>query len=93
MFHTTGALGVGVENEVTVSAIENAVHVFWLWHQVAILHSPYLQTEHTSFKKTESKKSVGGAFQATAGFQDSEVFQKAMKMALKCSLSVNSHLS
>ena len=34
----------------------------------------------------------GGTFQATAGFQDSDIFQKAMKMALRCSLSVNPHL-
>ena len=28
--------------------------------------------------------------QATAGFQDSDIFQKALKMALRCILSVNS---
>ena len=34
-----------------------------------------------------------GTFQATAGFQDSDFFQKAMKMALRSILSVISHLS
>ena len=37
--------------------------------------------------------SMDGTFQATAGFQDSDVFQKAIKMSLRCILSVNSHLS
>ena len=36
---------------------------------------------------------VGGTFQATAGFQDSDMFHKGIKMALRCSLSANSHLS
>ena len=38
---------------------------------------------------------MGGTFQATAGFQDLDVFQKVLnlKMALRCILSVNSHLS
>ena len=34
--------------------------------------------------------SVGVTFQATAGFQDSDIFQKAIKMAARCILSVNS---
>ena len=38
-------------------------------------------------------ESMGGTFQATARFQDSDSFQKATKMALRCILSVNSHLS
>ena len=36
---------------------------------------------------------AGGTFQATTGFQDSDLFQKAMKMASGCTLSVTSHLS
>ena len=36
---------------------------------------------------------IGGTFQATAGFQDSDICQKAIKMAWRCILSVNSHLS
>ena len=39
------------------------------------------------------KNLMVGTFQATAGFQDSDVFQKAIKMVLRCILSVNSHLS
>ena len=35
---------------------------------------------------------MDGTVQATAGLQDSAVFQKAIKMALRCILSVNSHL-
>ena len=34
-----------------------------------------------------------GTFQATAGFQGSVSFQKAIKMVLRCNLSVNSRLS
>ena len=37
--------------------------------------------------------SIGGTFQAIARFQDSDISQKAIKMALRCNLSVNSHLS
>ena len=36
---------------------------------------------------------IDGTFQAAARFQDSNIFQKAIKMVLKCILSVNSHLS
>ena len=38
---------------------------------------------------------MDGTFQVTAGFQDSNIFKKAMKMALslRCILNVNSHLS
>ena len=36
---------------------------------------------------------MGGTSQATAGFQDSDFFQKAIQMALRRTLSVNSHLS
>ena len=36
---------------------------------------------------------MGGTFQAAAGFQDSDFIQKATKIALRCILSVNSHLS
>ena len=35
---------------------------------------------------------MGGAFQATARFQDSGIIQKAIKMALRLILSVNSLL-
>ena len=34
-----------------------------------------------------------GLFQAAAGFQDSDIFQEAIEMVLRCILSVNSHLS
>ena len=34
----------------------------------------------------------GGTFEATARFQDSGTFQKAVIKALRCILSVNSHL-
>ena len=37
--------------------------------------------------------SMGGTFQATARFQDSGIFQRAIKMAFRCILSVNYHLS
>ena len=36
---------------------------------------------------------MGLFIQATAGFQDSDILQKAVKMALRCILSVNYHLS
>ena len=37
---------------------------------------------------------MDGTFQATAGFVDSDMFQKAVQMALRsCILSVNSDLS
>ena len=36
---------------------------------------------------------MGGTFQATARFQDSDIFQKAIEVALRLILSVNSHLS
>ena len=36
---------------------------------------------------------IGGTFQATARFQGSDIFQKAYKIALRCVLSVHSHLS
>ena len=36
---------------------------------------------------------MGGTFQATTGFQDSDFIQKAVKIALRCILRVNSHLS
>ena len=36
---------------------------------------------------------MDGTSQATAWFHDSDIFQKAVKMALGCILSVNSHLS
>ena len=31
---------------------------------------------------------MGGTFQATVGFQDSNLFQKAIKMALRCILPI-----
>ena len=40
-----------------------------------------------------SDPSVGGTSQAAAGFLDSDIFQRAIKMALRCSLSTNSHIS
>ena len=36
---------------------------------------------------------TGETFQTTAGFQDSDTFQKAIKIVLECILSVISHLS
>ena len=36
---------------------------------------------------------VAGTLQATAGFKDSDSFQKAIKMVLRCILSAVSHLS
>ena len=39
------------------------------------------------------ENSMGGTFQATAGFQDSDVFQKALKMVLRSILSASFHLS
>ena len=39
------------------------------------------------------KNLMVGTFQATAGFQDSDIFQKAIKMVFRCVLSVISHLS
>ena len=36
---------------------------------------------------------VGCTFWATVGFQDSGIFQKAIKQALRCIQSVNSQLS
>ena len=36
---------------------------------------------------------MGRTFQATAGFQDSDIFQKAIEMILRCILGVISHLS
>ena len=45
----------------------------------------------------ERKKTVdtgmAETFQATAGFQGSAFFQKAIKMALRCTVSVIFHLS
>ena len=37
-------------------------------------------------------KSMDETFQATAGFQDSDFFHKAVKMVLRCILSMISHL-
>ena len=76
VFHTTGALGVGVENEVTVSAIENAVHVFWLWHQVSILHSPYLQTEHRFQENRVKRKAWVGLFRLQPDLKIQVSFRK-----------------
>ena len=36
---------------------------------------------------------MGGTFQATARFQDLNIFHKAIKVVLRYILSVNSHLS
>ena len=36
---------------------------------------------------------MDGTFQITAGFQDSDIFQKAIEMVLRCILGVISHLS
>ena len=36
---------------------------------------------------------MGGTFQAAAGFQDSDILQKATNMVLRCILRANSHLS
>ena len=36
---------------------------------------------------------MDGTFQATAGFQNSDIFQKAVKMAWRCILSVISEFS
>ena len=36
---------------------------------------------------------MDGTFQATARFEDLDIFQKATKMALRCTLSMNSNLS
>ena len=40
-----------------------------------------------------SSRHMGGTFQATAGFQDSDIFQKAVKLVFRCIVSVLSHLS
>ena len=42
---------------------------------------------------TYIRKCMGGTFQARAGFQDSDIFKKAIKMALRCTFSVNSHIT
>ena len=51
----------------------------------------------TKYKLRQMKNTavydMGETFQATAGFQDSNILQKAMKMALRCNLSVNAHIS
>ena len=36
---------------------------------------------------------IGGTFQTMAGFQDSDFFQKAIKMVLRCIWSESFHLS
>ena len=50
--------------------------------------------------QTSVQAAMSGKFQATAGFQDvdddgtdDDIFQKALKMALRCILSVIFHLS
>ena len=40
----------------------------------------------------ELRVCMGGTFQTTARFQDSDSFQKALKMVLRCILSVIFHL-
>ena len=42
---------------------------------------------------TPEQECIGEAFQATTRFKDSDIFQTAIQMALRCILSVNSFLS
>ena len=51
----------------------------------------WLSAQHTSCFWSVSV--MVRTVQATARFQDSEIIQKTLKMALRCILSVNSHLS
>ena len=57
---------------------------WWRWLPDSILLVSVYQ-EHSQF--------IGRTFQATARFQDSDIFQKAIKMVLMCILSVNYHFS
>ena len=55
---------------------------FSLWAQIASV---------SNFEQQNTTLSIvmGGTFQVTAWFQDSDIFQKAMKMALRCIWSMN----
>lgn len=44
LLEAAGALGVGVQHQVTVAGVERPERVFWLRHQVIVLHSPDLWT-------------------------------------------------
>ena len=60
-------------------------------------HCCTLRSANLELKKKKvllwRKYYMGGASQATVRFQDSDIFQKAIKMALRCILGMNSHLS
>ena len=53
----------------------------------------YMMRNMTAVQIPEVIMCMGGTFQATVGFQDSDFFQNAVKMVWRCTFSVISYLS